>query len=176
MEGMNVISERLRTFRNRQGLNQTGVAKVAGMSQRAWAGWEEEPPNALKSLVALAVHYGVSVDYLLALTDDETPRRAKWSEDMQELMQCARTLPAHRLRDLLLVARAYADDGAKPSAANDAEAKRRTEAGIEATMNVYTRRYGQSAADQLIESLKPQFPELGDITGPTKDQPLQRGE
>jgi transcriptional regulator with XRE-family HTH domain len=67
---MDVIAKRLKEFREEKGYNQEGMAKIAGMSQRAWDGWEEMPPNALRSLVALARHFGVSTDYLLKLTDN----------------------------------------------------------------------------------------------------------
>lgn len=107
---MNRIARRLRDFRLGEHRNQEGVAKVAGMAQSAWAGWEKNPPKALQSLVDLAVHYGVSTDYLVALTDDPTPRRIALEGAVDELIQIASKLPKRRQDDLLLIARSYLDE------------------------------------------------------------------
>jgi transcriptional regulator with XRE-family HTH domain len=104
-----MISERLRKFRLMESRNQQGVAKVAGMTQAAWAGWEKNPPKALESVVALAKHFGVSADYLLTLTDDPTPRHGKLDSTSAELTQLIYQLPSWRRRDLLAMARTYLD-------------------------------------------------------------------
>lgn len=177
---MNLIAERLKTFRNEQAHNQEGVAKVAGMTQRAWSGWEENPPKALQSLVDIATHYSVSVDYLLNLTDDSTPRRAKLSAVMQELLQVARRLSASRLNDLLLIAKVFAEEDRRggagaaegqppsgPSQDPDGEAARqRAQTGIDAAMNVVTRKYGEDVERELRKALADNFPELADLLDP----------
>ncbi len=173
---MNLIAERLKNFRNEQGHNQEGVAKVAGMSQRAWAGWEESPPKALQSLVDLSTHYGVSADYLLNLTDDATPRRDKMTGPLMELIQIARRLSERNLRVLLVIARAFADDergngemdkaSSPKNDANDEATRAHHEAGINAAMNTMSRKYGQRITDDYIDTLIANVPELADLIGP----------
>lgn len=67
---MNEISRRLKALREEIGYNQEGMAKITGMSQRAWDGWEEKPPKALMALAALCRHFGISADYFLGLIED----------------------------------------------------------------------------------------------------------
>ncbi len=54
-----------------------------------------------------ALALGVSVDYLLGLTNDPSPKAADLSRVMVDLLDVAQTLPECKQRDLLLIAQAY---------------------------------------------------------------------
>ena len=66
--------ERIRNLREDADLTQSEVGKQINVPQRTYAYYESGermiPPQVL---VALAKFYGVSVDYLLGLTDKKTP-------------------------------------------------------------------------------------------------------
>lgn len=69
-------------FRQRFGLSKTAVAKTLGIKPPSY---EYETPNknnnpTAKNLFKLAKAYRVSIDYLLGLTDDPTP---KWEVDSE---------------------------------------------------------------------------------------------
>lgn len=64
------LGERLRELRQERGLTQRELAEQLGLNSVTYLHYEKdqrEPPLAL--LVAFAKFYGVSVDYLLGLTD-----------------------------------------------------------------------------------------------------------
>jgi len=68
--------QRLRNLREDRDLNQTAVAAVLHVSQTTYSRYESgtlDIPSA--ALIALAEFYGVSVDYLLDLTDEMQPYR-----------------------------------------------------------------------------------------------------
>ena len=61
---------RVRELREDQGLTQTQIAKMLGMSQTGYSKYEtgeNDIPTAI--LIKLAQFYGVSTDYLLGVTD-----------------------------------------------------------------------------------------------------------
>lgn len=60
------------------------MAHSVGMTQRTYAGWEKDPPEAFDRLARLAQHYGVSADYLLGLIDDPAGRR-DLAPELQEI-------------------------------------------------------------------------------------------
>lgn len=62
-------------------------------------------------LAKMAGALNTSVDYLLGLSEDPSPRDLMLGELLLELTRVARRLPSRRQRDLLLVARAYLEDG-----------------------------------------------------------------
>lgn len=105
-----MISRRLREFRDKYGLSQEGIAKIGRMSQASWGNWEREPLAAFESIVAIANHFGVSVDYLLGLTDDETPNREKIDETLADLISVIRKLPEYRQHDLLGLAKLFEEE------------------------------------------------------------------
>lgn len=103
-----MISQRLQAFRKNKGLSQVRVAVAVNMPQSTWAGWEKEPPDALRLLAAIARHYNVSADYLLGLTDNEMPGSIRLGDEAQRLIAVLRTLPSHRQHDLLAIAELFA--------------------------------------------------------------------
>ena len=70
--------KRLRDLREDADLNQTQVAKILEMSQTGYSKYEtgeNDVPTAV--LVKLSGFYGVSVDYILGLTDIKSPYKRK---------------------------------------------------------------------------------------------------
>ncbi len=68
--------DRLRNLREDRDLNQTAVAALLHVSQATYSRYESgslDIPSG--SLIALALFYGTSVDYLLGLTDEPQPYR-----------------------------------------------------------------------------------------------------
>ena len=70
--------ERIRNLREDTDLTQAEVGKQINVPQRTYAYYESGermiPPQVL---IALAQFYGVSVDYLLGLTDQKAPYPSK---------------------------------------------------------------------------------------------------
>ncbi|MFA8373311.1 MAG: helix-turn-helix domain-containing protein, partial [Akkermansia muciniphila] len=68
---MSIFSERLRDLRLKQGMTQEEVGKTIGVKRYSVYGYEKgnnypEVPG----LIALADHFGVSIDYLVGRTDN----------------------------------------------------------------------------------------------------------
>ena len=66
--------QRLRNLREDRDLTQTAVAGILHVSQTTYSRYESgtlDIPSG--SLIALALFYGTSVDYLLGLTDQAAP-------------------------------------------------------------------------------------------------------
>lgn len=73
---------RIRDLRNDRGLTQKDVAEILSVKQNTYCQYETGVLNyPLDVVVALAQFYGVSVDYLVGLTDEPKPypRRRKQS-------------------------------------------------------------------------------------------------
>jgi len=65
---------RLRDLREDRELNQTAVAAVLHVSQTTYSRYESGALDIPSStLIALALFYDTSIDYLLGLTDDPVP-------------------------------------------------------------------------------------------------------
>lgn len=71
-----MIARSLKRFRDTLGYSQEGIAGSVGMRQTTWSGWEKNPPDAMQWLVSLAKRHGVSIDYMLGLTDDPAIKRS----------------------------------------------------------------------------------------------------
>lgn len=68
--------KRIRDLREDRDLNQTQVAKILGMSQTGYSKYEtgeNDVPTTI--LIKLSSLYGVSVDYILGLTDKKEQNR-----------------------------------------------------------------------------------------------------
>lgn len=83
-----MIADSLRRFRDSLGYSQGGLAESVGMKQTTWSGWENNPPEALRLLVLLSDRYGVSIDYILGITDNpkRTDSVADLSPDAQQMI------------------------------------------------------------------------------------------
>ena len=65
---------RIRDIRTDRGLTQEDVAKILHVSQNTYSQYEIGTTRyPLDAVVQLAEFYGVSVDYLVGLTDEPTP-------------------------------------------------------------------------------------------------------
>ena len=65
---------RIRDTRIDRGLTQEQVAKILNVKQNTYSQYEIGVVNyQLDAVVKLAEYYGVSVDYLVGLTDEDTP-------------------------------------------------------------------------------------------------------
>lgn len=65
-----IVYQRIRDLREDADLNQTQVAKILGMSQTGYSKYETgENDIPTQALIRLAEFYGVSVDYLLGLSN-----------------------------------------------------------------------------------------------------------
>ncbi|MCI7733349.1 MAG: helix-turn-helix domain-containing protein [Dysosmobacter sp.] len=61
-------------MRTDRGLTQADVAKILHVSQNTYSQYEIGTTRyPLDAVVTLAEYYGVSVDYLVGLTDEKTP-------------------------------------------------------------------------------------------------------
>lgn len=67
---MKKFAERLKELRAEKEMSQAQLSKATGLSHSAIVYWETEQrvPNA-NAIVALAVFFGVTTDYLLGLED-----------------------------------------------------------------------------------------------------------
>ena len=65
---------RIKELRTAKGLKQTDLAKRLGVTQGALSGWENEnyDPD-ITALKKMSEIFGVSVDYILCLTDTAAP-------------------------------------------------------------------------------------------------------
>lgn len=100
-----MIANRLKRFRASKGYNQEGMAKITGMSQRAWDSWEENPPKALDSLVALVRRFNISADYFLCFTDlPISPDTRTLPEGGSELLEYLPDLSSRARSELLAIA------------------------------------------------------------------------
>lgn len=71
---MNDLTRRLKELREEKGLTQEDIADMLDVTRNTYAGYEMGRfiPNAWQ-VAQLASHYGVTTDYLLALTDSKQP-------------------------------------------------------------------------------------------------------
>ena len=71
---MNDLTKRMRELREEKGITQENVAEMLDVNRITYAGYEmgRFTPNAWQ-IVQLASYYGVTTDYLLALTDSKQP-------------------------------------------------------------------------------------------------------
>ena len=69
-EALPILSQRLKELRMERYLGQVALAESIGVSKAVVSMWEmgkREP--SMTSLIALANFYGVSIDYIVGLTD-----------------------------------------------------------------------------------------------------------
>ena len=69
---MNKISERLKHLRKQKGVSQKKMAEKLDVSVSAYSMYERDMRNPnIKSLIKLSNYFKVSIDYLLAQTDEK---------------------------------------------------------------------------------------------------------
>ena len=89
------IAESLKRFRKEYKLRQVDVAKFLGITQQAYAVYENGVEPGTKVIIRIADAYGVSTDYLLGRCDD--PRginvdseifqaASKFSSELQKIL------------------------------------------------------------------------------------------
>ena len=72
--GMRMIGERLLDLRKEAGLTQDDLAAILSINKHSISSYERninEPPDEIK--IQIAEYFGVSVDYLLGITDSPVP-------------------------------------------------------------------------------------------------------
>ena len=70
--------ERIRNMRVDRGLTQKQVAEYLNIKQNTYSQYENgQRQLPVDVLIRLAAYFGVSTDYILGLTDDPTPPRAR---------------------------------------------------------------------------------------------------
>ncbi len=108
-----LFGQRLHDLRERSGLTQAQVAQHLGTSARAYAFWEREPV-ALKAdqLAALAIIFGVSVDYLVG---QEPPKERKGGPvgRARRAFERVSKLPRSQQHHILKVVEAFVESAAK---------------------------------------------------------------
>ena len=92
------FSERLRTCREKTGLDRAAFADQIGEYKATYSAWENGSLPGSGRLPKLAMTLGVSIDYLFGLTDDPSPRPAPvqwqlldkdhWPADQQTVILC----------------------------------------------------------------------------------------
>lgn len=73
-----MIGERLLDLRKDAGLTQDELAAILKINKHSISSYEREksePPDAIK--IEIAKYFGVSVDYLLGLTDEPSPHSSQ---------------------------------------------------------------------------------------------------
>ena len=69
---------RIRDMRTDRGLTQSKIAELLHVSQNTYSQYEIGTTRfPLDAVIKLAEYYGVSVDYLVGLTDEPTPYHRK---------------------------------------------------------------------------------------------------
>ncbi|MDD6704531.1 MAG: helix-turn-helix transcriptional regulator [Clostridiaceae bacterium] len=77
--------KRIRDLREDRDLTQTQIAKILGMSQTGYSKYEtgeNDLPTSI--LIKLSDYYGVSIDYILGMTDE--PKRYPAIKDFNDII------------------------------------------------------------------------------------------
>lgn len=104
-----MIAQRLKQWRDEKQLSQEDAARIAGVAQNTWSGWEREPPNSLRALANLARVCGVSADYLLGVSDYKALNNKTLPEGSSELLDYLVGMSPRGRRTLLAVAATLAE-------------------------------------------------------------------
>ena len=99
--------KRIIDLRDAKDLHQKDIAKIVGVSQQTYSAWETgEKIIPLKHLNALAIYYGVKIDYLLNLTSKKGTSPKKFELNKKVIGKNIRTLRQKKnltLRELALI-------------------------------------------------------------------------
>ena len=91
-----MIGERLLELRKDAGLTQDDLAAILNINKHSVSSYERdknEPPDAIK--IAIARYFGVSIDYLLGMTDDPSP-----INEVRQTIRLPLSFPKDRLPEL----------------------------------------------------------------------------
>ena len=81
-----VLKERLRELREKKGVSQAEVAKHLGIERANYTAYESGASRPVRHMEKLAAYFGVSVDYLLGLTDVPQQRKLDLEEKEKSLL------------------------------------------------------------------------------------------
>lgn len=173
---MSVLSQRLRLLREACGETQSEVAHALNTTQDAVWGWESERRRPdWRQLGKLALHFRVSVDYLVGNTADPTPHPAAPERVLPQLTRW--------LRDALTKKGARLDEVARATRVPMSKLSEIMEGTVIFASPLHLRRLAEFFGDDpdSIESLAPQQqpPEEGaGVTGVAalSSQPLSEEE
>lgn len=109
MDTITFHSERLQEMMSKRKLKPGQLEYMSGVSQPMISLLlDGSRPNVSAVIVGkLADALGCSVDYLVGLTEDSSPRPMSVSDALYELVRTARQLPKFRLEDLAQIAAMY---------------------------------------------------------------------
>ena len=75
---MQILAQRLKELREGRRLYQKEMAELLGLSLRGYQSYEtDQSEPKLKTLIALADYFDVSIDYLVGRTDSRRPGAGK---------------------------------------------------------------------------------------------------
>ncbi|MCC6458806.1 MAG: helix-turn-helix transcriptional regulator [Caldilineaceae bacterium] len=110
--GEGIDKHNLKEALTRSGMNAADLARASGVDKSSISKMlsGEKHSTTATILLRLARALGVTTDYLLGLSDTPESTTVMLGELLLELTSVARKLPVHRQRDLLLIARAFAEE------------------------------------------------------------------
>lgn len=76
----------LRELREKKGVSQAEVARYLGIERASYTAFESGASRPVRHMEKLAVYFGVSVDYLLGLTDVPQGRKADLDDKEKSLL------------------------------------------------------------------------------------------
>ena len=98
---------RLRELRKKAGLTQKEFAKIFGAAQNTVSQWETGTRSIDgETLCKLSDYFGVSVDYLLGLSDEKKSPAENLSEAKREMIELVDQLSDEQVSKLLQIAKA----------------------------------------------------------------------
>lgn len=110
-EGSGIRLDRIEEGMARKKLDSKKLARAVGVSEAAISKLlnSKSPGMSAVNLSRIAKTLGVSLDYLLGLTDDPLPKSVSNDQAILELVRATMDLPRSRQHDLLLIANTYAE-------------------------------------------------------------------
>lgn len=162
MGEMRFDAERLQDLMDRRGVSDYQVAEAAGISRTMvyYLRKGQRKSASAEVMTKLAKALETTVDYFIG-ADDSTNGRVTVTvpEGVRRLTEVANRLSELRQEELVRIAEVL-EKFEREEAERNAEEDARQIAEIEAAVNVYERKHGTTAADDLIAILAANFPEL----------------
>ena len=104
---MDMLSERLRACRKKRHLTQADVAVAVDVPLGTYTGYENGCFPSADRLVALADFYGVSLDYLFGIIDDDSAAMSDLTHALHDLIDVPGKPPLSIIADFLSAYAAY---------------------------------------------------------------------